>query len=144
MADKAKKQEPEGVVTMCISGGLWFIGKLVGGNKLIAPRVFDMYEIKLFDEKNQPIIDPQTREQKTEPRIRMQPFPGAPSYCLVGSDAVRYPVLTNIGNLLSLYVRVSTKVPPPDPPEKNIDESRIVLPSGRKPGMLVPPGMEQN
>jgi len=142
MVDKNKKEDA-GVVTMCITGGLWLIGKLVGGNKLVSPRVFDMYGEKLYDENRRPIIDPRTGKQKEEPRIRMQWLPGDPPYCIIGPEALRYPVLTDYGNLLPLYTRVSTRGPEPPPPEP-IDPSRIVLPSGANPGMLAPEGMEQN
>ena len=143
MAEKNKPEGDAGVVTMCITMGLWVIGKLVGGNKLVSPRVFDLYEELVFDKNQQPITDPKTGKQKTEPRIRMQPLPGLPPYCTVGPEAVKYPVLTNFGNVLDLYVRVSAQPPTPER-EKEIDESRIVLPGRGNKGPMLPPGMEQN
>lgn len=120
MAEKSEGNK-EGVVTMCIISGLFIIGKLVGGNKLINPRVFDMYMEPFFDSAKKPVIDPDTGLQKAEERIRMRPLPGVPAFCTIGPDALRYPVATNVQNVLSLYTRV-TEPPPP------VEEKRILVP----------------
>ena len=109
----------EGVVTMCITNGLFIIGKLVGGNKLIDPRAFDLYMEPLLDGNRNPIIDSVTGLPKAEERIRMRPLPGVPAFCTIGQDVVRYPVVTNIQNVLSLYRRVTTPVE---------EKSPIILP----------------
>ena len=125
MAGKEGK-EGEGILTMCVSNGLFVIGKLIGGNKLIQPRVFDLYMEQLIDPTGRPILD-QFGKPKFEERIRMRPFPGVPGFCTIGPDAIRYPVVTNMQNVMSLYERVTTPSPvkdcdasdvdPPSPPD---------------------------
>uniref|UniRef100_A0A6M3JJ73 Uncharacterized protein n=1 Tax=viral metagenome TaxID=1070528 RepID=A0A6M3JJ73_9ZZZZ len=116
MAGKERKEgkEGEGILTMCVTNGLFVIGKLVGGNKLIQPRVFDLYMEQLIDSNGRPILD-QSGKPKFEERIRMRPFPGVPGFCTIGPDAIRYPVVTNMQNVLSLYERVTAGTPVTDP-----------------------------
>ena len=118
-------EKEEGVLTMCITNGMFVIGKLLGGgNKMIQPRVFDMLE--------EEYVDPETKTVKKRPIIRMQPLPGLPGFCYIPLDALKYPVITNVGNLMSLYKQVTTTVE---------ERPNIVLPG---PGYRMPPGMEQN
>ena len=108
MAEKISGKE-EGVITMCIISGLFVIGKLVGGNKLIDPRVFDMYMEPLFDKEGKPILA-ENGQQKAEERIRMRPLPGVPAFCTIGPESLRYSVTSETQNILSLYKRVTTPV----------------------------------
>jgi hypothetical protein len=96
----------EGVVTMCITNGLFVIGKLVGGNKLVDPRVFDLYMEQLFDKAGKPLLNPDG-SPRMEERIRMRPLPGVPAYCIISQDALKYPVVNSVQNILPLYKRVT-------------------------------------
>ena len=116
MAEKIEGKG-DGVITMCIVSGLFVIGKLVGGNKLIDPRVFDMYMEPLFDKEGKPILG-ENGQQKAEERIRMRPLPGVPAFCTIGSDVLKYPVISETQNILSLYKRVTTPV----------EEKRVFVP----------------
>jgi hypothetical protein len=85
--DHSKKEE--GFIAMVISQGLFLVGRLVGGNKLIEPRVFSIIE--------------------NGAKIQMSPLPGTPPFVIIGNDGIRYPVPDNAGNknLLDLYGRVT-------------------------------------
>ena len=127
----AEKNE-EGILTMCITNGMFVIGKLLGGgNKMIQPRVFDMLE--------EDYVDPETKTIKKRPIIRMQPLPGLPHFCYISPDALKYPVTTNVGNLMSLYKQVTTS----EEEKSREEKSRIVLP-GNFGNPKIPPGMEMN
>lgn len=90
----------EGVVTMIISNGLFLIGKLAGGNKLLCdPRVFMVIE--------------------GGKRIQMSPLPGAPPFITLGNDRMGYIIPETEKNLLDLYYRVTH-------PEEN-QEKKIQL-----------------
>ena len=114
---KEGNMENEGTITMVITNGLFVIGKLVGGNKLIQPRIFTVYNEPVKGVDGKPIFNDKG-EQQMEERIRMQSFPGTPGFCTIGQDAIKYPVVTNMQNVLFLYERVITPRPaPPAPPD---------------------------
>lgn len=125
----------EGVLTMCVTNGMFVIGKLVsGGPKLLQPRVFDMYQEPARDPAGNPIIE--NGKPKMNDTIRMQPLPGLPPFCYVGTETLKYPITTNLMNLMSLYKQVTTPIE-----EKPKEVSNIVLPGSR---FKMPSGMEQN
>jgi hypothetical protein len=79
----------EGVVSMCITNGLFVIGKLIGGNKLTDPRIFMVID----DGK----------------RVQMSPLPGTPPFIAINPEALRYPMpeTPENKNILDLYDRVT-------------------------------------
>jgi hypothetical protein len=81
-------------ITMCVTSGLFVMGELVSGNKLLLPRVFT-------------VIDNGTR-------IQLSPLPGIPPFIILKSDGFTYPVPESEANLLELYHR--TTHPVEDPP----------------------------
>jgi hypothetical protein len=89
--DHSKKEE--GIIGMVISNGLFLIGRLVGGNKLIDPRVFNIID----DGK----------------RIQMSPLPGTPPFLTLGNDKMGYaiPETTENQNILDLYHKVTRPQP---------------------------------
>jgi hypothetical protein len=121
MAEKTEGIK-EGVLTMCITNGLFVIGKLVGGNKLVDPRVFDLYMEQREDKDGKRLFLP-NGEPDMEERIRMRPLPGVPAFCIISQDALKYPVVNSIQNILPLYVRV-TKPQDTAPAE----EKRVFVP----------------
>jgi hypothetical protein len=82
-----KHDGKEGVITMTVTGGLFIIGKLIGGNKLTDPRVFDVIE--------------------DGAKIQMRPLPGTPPFVTLGTDGFRYPVPEDDKPILDLYDRVT-------------------------------------
>lgn len=76
-----------GVITMVCSGGMFIVGNLIGGNKLVNPRLFMLIE----DGK----------------RIQMSPLPANPSFIILGNDGFRYVIPENERNILDLYDRVT-------------------------------------
>jgi hypothetical protein len=78
-----------GVITMTLTGGLFILGKLISGNKLTDPRIFNIIE----DGK----------------RIMLSPLPGTPPFITIGIDGLRYSILLNDENkgLLDLYDQVT-------------------------------------
>jgi hypothetical protein len=89
--DHKKVEEPR--VTMCVVAGLFLVGKLVGGNKLIDPRVFTLIE----DGK----------------RMQLSPLPALPPFVIVTRMGMCYPI-PEADNIYKLYEKVTT------PPEKDI------------------------
>ena len=110
--DQAERPVPEGEkeddsIYMIFRTGLFLVGKLVGGNKLVGPRVFS-------------VID-------NGARIQMTPLPGVPMFVLLGNDGFRYPVPKADKVMYDLYYKVTHPeeftAPPIDLPP---DEGRIV------------------
>jgi hypothetical protein len=89
--DHKKAEEPK--VTMCVVTGLFLVGKLVGENKLIGPRVFTLIE----DGK----------------RMQLSPLPALPPFVIIARMGLSYPI-PETDNLFKLYEKVTT------PPEKDI------------------------
>ena len=80
-----------GTITMVISQGLFLIGNLVGGNKLLEPRVFVLIE--------------------DGAKMQLSPLPSTPPFVTFGNEVIRYPVPERDKNLLSLYDRVTHPQP---------------------------------
>ena len=114
MSDEKTK---EGVITMCVSNGLFFIGRLVsGGPKLLQPRMFSIFDEQEVDAKGNLIYDQNGQPVMVE-KIGMRAFPGVPPFINIGTGCITYPVVSNIQNLLTLYAQVTSgqmkKVEPP-------------------------------
>jgi hypothetical protein len=111
-----KATEKLGRVCMCMSGGLFFIGRMEGaGPKLYNPRIFNVFEeqernengdLLWLDKKNQPTLV-ETGIPKTKEMIGMRAFPGVPPFVYIPKDTLYYPVTTNIQNILNLYAQVT-------------------------------------
>jgi hypothetical protein len=86
-----KKEVEEPRVTMCVVAGMFLVGKLVGGNKLMNPRVFTLIE-----------------EGK---RMQLSPLPALPPFIIVARMGMSYPI-PEADNIYKLYVKVTT---PPEP-----------------------------
>jgi len=95
------KKKEEGVLTMLFSTGLFIIGRLIGGNKLLKPRVFSMYEAQ---EQN-----PISLKMEKVNRISMSPLPGTPPFMRVGAEAGSYPMPEKAKEIRELYERVTDK-----------------------------------
>ena len=103
----------EAVLTMCVSGGIFLIGTLTGGNKLLLPRVFTTFEEKERDPvTGQWKKDPVTGLDLMVPKIRMQPLPGTPPFVVLKGDGFTYPVPVEDIFIHRLYRAVTT--PPPE------------------------------
>ena len=83
----------EGVITMCLTNGLFVLGKLIGGNKLCDPRIFGIIE--------------------NGQKIQMAPLPGTPPFLNLGNEVSRYtmPEVADNKNILDLYYRVTHPTP---------------------------------
>jgi hypothetical protein len=97
------------VLTMAVAGGVFLVGTLIGGNKLLLPRVFTTFEEKEKD----PATglwkkDPETGDDALFPKIRMQPLPGVPPFVLLKGDGFTYPVPESDIFLYRLYRKVTT------------------------------------
>ena len=88
-----KREPEEPKVTMCVVAGLFLVGKLVGGNKLMNPRVFTLIE----DGK----------------RMQLSPLPALPPFVIVARMGLSY-LIPETDSLYKLYEKVTT------PPEKDI------------------------
>ena len=106
----------EGNLTMCIVQGVFIVGRLVsGGPKLLEPRVFQIITEQDVTPQNQPIfLDINGRETlsitgrpKLSEKIQMKPLPGVPMFCLVGTDALTYPVKEGMMNIAELYAQIT-------------------------------------
>jgi hypothetical protein len=84
----------EGVVTMVISGGLFLIGRLIGGNKLTKPRVFQVIE--------------------NGKRIQMSPLPGTPPFMRIGLESGSYTMPEREKAIHDLYKQVTSPEVDPD------------------------------
>jgi hypothetical protein len=77
-------------LTMCIiGGGLFVLGKLIGGNKLTLPRIFSILE-----------------EGK---RMMLSPLPGTPLSFTISPSTIHYPLpeTQENENLIALYIKVT-------------------------------------
>ncbi len=83
----------EGVITMCVTGGLFVMGKLIGA-RLFAPRVFSV-----FDNGKQ---------------MKLEPLPANPITIVLRQDGFSYEIPSTEKNLLDLYYRVT------HPPEQQL------------------------
>lgn len=100
-----------GKLTMILlNSGLFCIGMLVGGNKLVNPRLFTVFEDPAFDKEGNIIMDPQTGRQKTIQKMKMEPFPGLPSFMRIVNEP-SYPISPASASIIALYEHVTT--PPP-------------------------------
>ena len=88
-----KREPEEPKVTMCVVGGLFLVGKLIGGNKLVDPRVFTLIE----DGK----------------RMQLSPLPALPSFVIIARMGLSY-LIKEGDNLFRLYEQVTT------PPTENV------------------------
>lgn len=132
-----KATEKLGRVVMCMSQGLWFIGRMEGaGPKLYSPRIFNIFEEQELNPQGVPIwldINKQptlenTGVPKMKEMIGMRAFPGVPPFIYIPKDTLYYPVTTNIQNILSLYAQVT--IPPPV--SRPVQGPRLVDPRGNK------------
>jgi len=106
-----KREKEEGTISMCLIGGLFIVGKLVGGNKVVSPRVVNLFEEQSSDPHGNPI---------TIPKMRMSHLPGTPPYLISNRMSLVYPVPEHDKNTLDLYARVTAPIP----------KSVIVTPEG--------------
>jgi len=79
---------------MVCSGGIFMMGKLVGGSKLTSPRMFSLID----NGKN----------------MQLAPLPGNPDFVSLRDDGFSYLIreTPENKNLLELYNRVTTPIPP--------------------------------
>lgn len=87
MRTEHKKEPEEPKVTMCVVAGLFLVGKLVGGNKLVDPRVFTLIE----DGK----------------RMQLSPLPALPPFVIIARMSLFYPI-PETDNIFKLYEQVTT------------------------------------
>jgi hypothetical protein len=81
------KQEP--YLTMVISAGLFLVGTIIGGNKLVKPRIFTLIE--------------------NGNRIQMSPLPGTPAFARIDPGGIYYNIPPTELNksIYDLYRRVT-------------------------------------
>ena len=91
MHTKHERKHEEGVISMVVSNGLFIVGKLVGGSKLIEPRVFLVIE--------------------GGKKIQLSPLPSNPPFITLGPDGFRYAIPETDRNVLDLYDRVTHPAP---------------------------------
>jgi hypothetical protein len=103
MSEKARevKEEPAAPITMAIIDGMLILGTLIGGNKLLLPRLFNF----INDGKE----------------IQMGPLPGIPEWLRLGTGVTTYSISEQSRGIIELYKKVTT----PQPESK--EEPRIVL-----------------
>ena len=77
----------EGTLTMVIASGMVLIGRMIGGNKLLKPRTFEVIE--------------------NGKRIQMSPLPGTPPFARIGMEVVSYAVPEREKTIIELYARVT-------------------------------------
>jgi len=82
----SKTEEPK--VTMCVMDGLFIVGKLVGGNKLIDPRIFSLIE--------------------GGNKMQLSPLPCLPTVIHIARMSLSYPIPVHDVNMLNLYRKVTT------------------------------------
>ncbi len=102
--EKVAELDPKPVVTMAIIDGMLICGILIGGNKLINPRVFNF----INDCKE----------------IQMAPLPGIPPYLRLGTGVSTYPIPETAKGMNDLYKKVTT----PPKPEPVRDDVVIKMP----------------
>jgi len=81
------EQKKEGTLSMVIASGIFIVGRLVGGNKLLKPRIFQIIE--------------------NGSKIQLSPFPSTPAFIRIPMDALAYPIPEKDTNLTDLYERVT-------------------------------------
>ena len=91
MHTKHEGKKEEGVISMVVSNGLFIVGKLVGGNKLIEPRIFQVIE--------------------GGKKIQLSPLPSTPPFITLESDGFRYAIPETDRNIPDLYDRVTHPAP---------------------------------
>ena len=113
----------EGIFSMIIQGQFWFVGRLVGGNKVFQPRIYRI----IPDQKN-----------SGQQLIQLEPFPHFPPHVNVGA-AISYPILDREKGLIDLYEKVTSPEAEasydPNPKKSNLVElkggrSGVILPGG--------------
>lgn len=82
------KTEEKPKVTMCVVDGLFLVGKLSNGNKLMNPRIFTLID--------------------NGARMQLSPLPTQPSFISVHRMSLSYPIPEKEENLLALYEKVTT------------------------------------
>ena len=87
MRTEHKKEVEEPKVTMCVVGGLFLMGKLIGGNKLMDPRIFTLIE--------------------NGKRMQLSPLPSQPPFVIIARMSLFYPIPETDKNMLELYERVT-------------------------------------
>lgn len=103
------------VVTMCITNGVWILGRLfAGGPKLLEPRLFKMFEVqkkeKVGENDGKPVFKYlyyNDGEPIMEEKINLKPMPSIPAFINVPPGAVTYPITSEEMNVLGLYKRTT-------------------------------------
>jgi hypothetical protein len=108
-----ESEEGNSKYTMVCTGGMFLMGVLVGGNKLLKPRVFTLLEEE---------VDPGKKEKGT--RVKLQPLPCIPPFANVKPDFT-YPVPNWDKELIALYERVTTRKTPADKPAIPVEPSPV-------------------
>jgi hypothetical protein len=93
-------KEEQTHLTMVVSSGLFIIGRLVGGNKLLAPRVWTLI--------------------KEGAEMQLSPLPFTPAFIILQDSGFTYPIPEDAAtaNIYALYKQVTT--PPPAMPPGTI------------------------
>lgn len=104
------KSDPGKLTMVLLNSGLFVVGMLVGGNKLVNPRLFTVFEEPSFDKDGTLLMDPQTGRQKSIQKMKMEPFPGLPPFMRIVNEPT-YPISPAASSLCALYEHVTT--PPP-------------------------------
>ena len=109
MRTQHEKKE-EGTISMCLIGGLFIVGKLIGGNKIVDPRVVTLFEEPMRDSSGKVVPGLDGRPVMT-PKMRMSPLHGNPPYIISNRLSLVYPVPEHDKNTLDLYQRVTMVQP---------------------------------
>jgi hypothetical protein len=104
-------KESPGVVSMVVVSGLFIIGKMVGGNKVLDPRVFTLFDEPQNDGNGNPIPDPKTGRQLIIPKMKLSPLPCLPPH-IVGKFDLIYPIPEDDKKVLDLYKKVTMPIDP--------------------------------
>ena len=114
----------EGILSVVIQGQFWIVGRLVGGNKVLQPRIYRI----IPDQKN-----------PGQQLIQLEPFPHFPPFLNVGHGSMSFPILERETSLIKLYEQVTSPEAEgsynPNPPKpSNLVEikgrSGVILPGG--------------
>ena len=92
--------EDRAVTTMVCVGGIFIVGGMMGGNKLISPRLYT-----IFDDKEPDPLNP--GRYRSVQKQQMSPLPGNPPFVIVGQDGFRYAVPEADVAMHELYRRVT-------------------------------------
>jgi hypothetical protein len=101
-----KHEKEEGILSLCLIAGLFIIGRLLGGNKIIAPRV-----LTLFDEQGKDL----SGNIVTTPKMRMSPLPSNPPFIHSSLISLSYPIPEADRATHDLYSRVTAPLPEVSP-----------------------------